>query len=407
MSSGRGNRKLRLVDRYLGIPAVYLAGLLRSKRTLPSDPRTIGLLNTAAIGDTVLMSAVVPDIRQRYPNATIALLVGPSNYPAARMIEGVDYLVQLKVFNPGAALQELRSRCLDILLDFGPWSRLNSLYTILGGARFTAGFRTPQQYRHFGFDLAVEHSANVHELENHRRLVRAIGVDPSHLPSLGKIDHGEEPVPGVAGSIVCHMWPGGSGAELKEWPTERWLALASAFTKDGYRLILTGSPDQHALNERFMSLLGPRARNAVSNLAGRSLVETARILSQAALVVSVNTGVMHMAAAAHVPLVALHGPTNVNRWGPISDHAIAISSPDPGCGYLNLGFEYPRGCPPKCMATISSDMVLAASHYALTQFAAVPAQRTAKCLPYSLNWNANWKAPPPPSEANHQSVARA
>ncbi len=72
MSSGRGNRKLRLVDRYLGIPAVYLAGLLRSKRTLPSDPRTIGLLNTAAIGDTVLMSAVVPEIRQRDPNATIA-----------------------------------------------------------------------------------------------------------------------------------------------------------------------------------------------------------------------------------------------------------------------------------------------------------------------------------------------
>src|SRR5271166_4478262 len=100
MGTGRGNSRLRLVDRYLGIPMVFAAGLLRRKRQLPHNPRQIGLLNTAAIGDTVLMSAVVADIRHHYVDSIITLLVGPSNYQAAQMIDGVDEVVRLKVFNP-------------------------------------------------------------------------------------------------------------------------------------------------------------------------------------------------------------------------------------------------------------------------------------------------------------------
>jgi len=392
VSVGRGNNKLRLVDRYLGIPLIFCAGLLRSKRSIPKNACSIGLLNTAAIGDTVLMSAAVADIRQHYPDATIVLFVGPSNFQAAELIEGVDHLVHLKVFNIRQSLQELRRWRLDVLLDFGPWSRLNALYTILGGARFTVGFRTPSQYRHFGFDLDVEHSAEVHELENHRRLVRAVGVQPSHLPSLGELNRESELLSGVSGSIVCHMWPGGSGAEFKEWPAERWRAITNAFTKEGYHVILTGSPEQRKLNESFLSLLDPPVQAAVSNLAGESLARTARILSQAALVICVNTGIMHMAAAAHVPLVALHGPTNVNRWGPISDRAISIVSPHPASGYLSLGFEHPRGRPPDCMTCISSELVLEASHYALERFFSRSEQTSVHGLPLSLRWGVESQA---------------
>ena len=58
MGTGRGNNRLRL-DRYLGIPAVFVAWMLRRKRRVPHNPRKIGLLNIAAIGDAVLMRAVV------------------------------------------------------------------------------------------------------------------------------------------------------------------------------------------------------------------------------------------------------------------------------------------------------------------------------------------------------------
>jgi heptosyltransferase-3 len=72
--------------------------------------------------------------------------------------------------------------------------------------------------------------------------------------------------------------------------------------------------------------------------------------------VSVNTGIMHLAAAMNVPLVALHGPTSARRWGPLGPHTVALESPCQGCGYLDLGFEYKRQ-PRDCMNAISYRMV--------------------------------------------------
>jgi ADP-heptose:LPS heptosyltransferase len=163
---------------------------------------------------------------------------------------------------------------------------------------------------------------------------------------LRTIASNDQAVPDTERVIVLHMWPGGSGAALKEWPTKRWLAVTNAIISKGYHLALTGSPEQHSLNETFMSSLHQGVRGFVTNMAGVGLADTARILSRASLDVSVNTGVMHVAAAAGVPLVALHGLTNAARWGPISDRAISIESSLSGCGYLNLGFEYLRNEPP-------------------------------------------------------------
>jgi ADP-heptose:LPS heptosyltransferase len=61
---------------------------------------------------------------------------------------------------------------------------------------------------------------------------------------------------------------------------------------------------------------------------------------------------MHLAALLDVPMVALHGPTNPQRWGPLG-RAAAVAGPGPecGCGFLNLGFEYPAS-PPACMERI-------------------------------------------------------
>src|SRR6202011_3253610 len=173
---GRGNYRTRLLDRYVGIALVFALGTFRRRRKIPPEPRHIGLLNTAAIGDTILMSGPVADLRAQHRDATITLVSGPSNYDIACMVNHVDKVIRLPVFNPFASLKLLRAQGFDVLLDFGPWCRLNALLATLSGAHFVVGFRTPGEARHFGYDLSVEHSNNVHELENHRRIVRALGI---------------------------------------------------------------------------------------------------------------------------------------------------------------------------------------------------------------------------------------
>ena len=158
--------------------------------------------------------------------------------------------------------------------------------------------------------------------------------------------------------LVFHLWPGGTGCKLKQWPVERWVRLAEHFIDSGYRIVLTGAPSQKSANDAVIDAISATRRRLVYNHAGLSLSETAALLLSARLVVSVDTGVMHMAAALEVPLVALMGPACRRRWGPISASASVLESPLSGCGYLNLGFEIPRN-PPKCMEAISLEAVLA------------------------------------------------
>src|SRR4030067_2955272 len=96
-----------------------------------------------------------------------------------------------------------------------------------------------------------------------------------------------------------------------------------------------------------------------THLAGKPpLRDTAIVLKSPVLLVTVNTGIMHVGAALGVPLVALHGPTSSKRWGAYMKNGcqIAIESPIPGCGYLNLGFEYPAN-PPRPLEGIPSESV--------------------------------------------------
>jgi hypothetical protein len=96
-------------------------------------------------------------LRYGYRDSIITLLVGPSSYQTALLIDGAEDVVWLKVFNPYASLRELRQHRVDILIDFGPWSRLNSLYMIFSGAAFSVGFRTARE--------CALHGSEVHELK--------------------------------------------------------------------------------------------------------------------------------------------------------------------------------------------------------------------------------------------------
>jgi ADP-heptose:LPS heptosyltransferase len=349
----RGSPTLHYLDRYCGIPAIAILGSLRRKRKLPQKIDRIGLLRLAGIGDTVLISAAVADLRAAFPHASLTFFSGPTNLEFVKMMDGLDRIVEVPVRNVAAGLKAIRSVPVDVMIDFGPWPRLEALFTLFSKASYTIGFRASGQYRHYGYDLTVDHSSKVHELDNFRRLVCALGVKAIRLPSLNSPQNGKH---ADSPYVVFHLWPGGRRKELKQWPSERWIRLIDEFVAFGVKVVLTGAPSDCISNDSIIHRLQSRARGFVRNAAGISLPETAAMLAHSCLVVSVNTGVMHMSAALGVPLVALHGPTSSQRWGPISERAIAINSPLHGCGYLNLGWEYPTQ-PPACMECISFETV--------------------------------------------------
>lgn len=378
MASERNNRLLRTLDRYVGIPLVATLGALRGfrRRRRPQQVRRVGLLKTAGIGDTILLSAVVRDLAAQ-PGVEVYLFTGAANAGAARLIEGVTAVVELPMTRPLAAAAAIRRHALDMLLDFGPWPRINAVLAALSRAEFTVGFRTERQWRHFVYDLVVDHSRDVHEIENYRRLARAAGFDTSAAPALGT----GEPVPRallpMRPFVVCHLWSAGYLGYRKEWAPDRWRRLIEWLVSGGHDVVLSGGPADRDATAAFHRELDA-ASVRVHDLSGKlDLAQTLELIRRAELVISVNTGIMHMAAVVGTPVISLEGPVAPQRWGPVGEHTASVVSKHPGAGYLYLGWEY-EGAPAGTMDGVEVDAVLQAVRAMLDEDEALAARTTPK-----------------------------
>jgi heptosyltransferase III len=354
VSNVRGNPRLKFLDRAVGIPAVRLLALM-PKRTMPAEVRSIGVLRTAAIGDTLLLRGALQDIRDQRPQVRVVLITGRTNAQAGAFVSsGLAEHFVVSERNPAAALRIIRPLKLDLLIDTGSWPRLDAILTTLSGASFRVGFKSQGQARHYAYDLIVEHSAQRHEADNFGALLKAIGLEHRSAPSLTGV---ELPVNVATGDpyLVFHPWSGGYKGFMKEWPAERWIELGREL---GTRIIVTGSPAEAPRTDALVSRMKAGGIDAVS-LTNITLAQVASVLKGSRAVVSVNTGVMHLAAMIGAPTVCLDGPTPPLRWGPIGPRVTSVSSSLPGCGYLHLGFEY-DGHRSDCMLGIDVPRVISA-----------------------------------------------
>ena len=351
---GRGNTLLRRFDETLGVALLKALGALHRQRQLDPDPRRIGIMKSTGIGDMVLATAIARDVIARFPDSRVVIFAGADNAAIARLVEGAE-VVELATAKPWTTLPLLRAERLDALIDLGQWTRLEALYAALSGAGWTAGFATGGQRRDFAFDATVPHSAAASELDNYRNVAAALGVRSESLPRFAP--SGEPPpLPAAEPFVIFHVWPGGFRSGLREWPVESWRELIRRAHSRGLSVLLTGGPEDVG---RTMALIascgGPSDR--LASIAGRfGIAELIDVVGHARCVVSVNTGVMHLAAAVGTWTIALNGPTSSSRWGPIGPRTINIDSPLPGCGFLNLGFEY-DGQRIDCMQGITVDRV--------------------------------------------------
>ncbi|NHC45369.1 glycosyltransferase family 9 protein [Motilibacter sp. K478] len=115
----------------------------------------------------------------------------------------------------------------------------------------------------------------------------------------------------VPGAVVVH--PGAAYAS-RRWPVERFATVAAELRRTGRRVVVTGSGTERALAGELAARAGLPAADV---LAGRtSLLDLAALVAEAALVVSGDTGIAHLAFAYERPSVTVFGPAPPARWGP-------------------------------------------------------------------------------------------
>jgi ADP-heptose:LPS heptosyltransferase len=235
----------------------------------------------------------------------------------------------------------------------------------------------------------VTHDASAHTSENGLRLVeRAFDLEPGSLPRPSdSAAAGDwrlalpEPLVAAGGAvldsagidrasdrpIVAMHVPGGRA--IKQWPPARFAEVARRLgADDGARIVLTGSRADGPLVAGVAASLPPPP--AVIDLSGRlDLLTLAAVLRQCDVLVTGDTGPMHMAAAVGTPVAAVFGPSNPARYAPLvaSRRIVRIDLPCAPCNRIRKPPERCQGGTPDCLSGLQIQSVLEATRSLLAE----------------------------------------
>lgn len=298
--------------------------------------RSILLVKTSSLGDVVHNLPVASDIRARFPGARIDWVVEEAFADIPRLHPGVRRVIPVAVRRwrrnllAAATWGELReyrtavrSERYDLVLDTQGLIKSALLARQVPGRR--AGYaaeaaREPLAARFYDATYAIP--KNLHAVERNRRLAAAaLGYAPN-LP----LDYGIAAEPLAAAWLpaapYCVLLTASSRAD-KLWPEAGWLQLAAALNARGLACVLPGGSAEE--RERAARLAGGMAQAVAAPPMG--IAELARLLAGARLVVGVDTGLSHIAAAlgrltfclfagSHPELTGVHaGDTAINLGG--------------------------------------------------------------------------------------------
>lgn len=384
---------------FMILPGAYLHLKRLGRRYRPLHPRTfhpkrILVLRLDLIGDLVLSLVLVRLLKRTYPDAEIDLLALPSSASVITddpdVAEVIAYnpnvwrrpkaLLQAKNWREARALRSrLRGRKYDLAVSvFGPWA---ALIAVASGARRVVGF-AQESYPGLLTDSVpgrhwdeVDH---VHEVDYCLRLAQAAGASigpddriPTLNVSVGAQQEAAELLQheGIDQNkplIACHV--SSNNGQSKRWPIPYWARLADRLIReDSYSLIFTGAPDDLPL---IAAITQRMQEQTYYNLAGKtSLSQLAAVLQKADLLITGDSGPMHIAGAVGTALIAIHGPTDPTLSGPVSPHATILRDPI-WCSPCYKAKGAPADCrfyTTQCMKNIPPEQVRTVVHEKLQQ----------------------------------------
>ena len=312
-------------------------------KVLPTNPKKILFVLIAGMGDAVLSVPTLRSIRHRYPNAEITIL----NLPRTReVLEGLpyfDHLAFIPRISPASItewqltlkqLLHLRRQRFDLIVNLEGVpvrkgaQKMAFLFWLLNG-NCTVGRNTNRNG--FFYDIKIPDNESEHEVDITLRIAQSLGgaIDDTSLEiytspedvSAAKafcIKHGIN----LSGKVI--VFNPGAFRPTRRWPEEYWAALGNRLI-DAFNasIILTGSPAESELLTTIKSLI---KRPTVLNNGLLSIKQLSALLKTTSLLVTNDTGTMHIGSACNIPMVALFGPGDPIKYAPRNNKAVMIFS---------------------------------------------------------------------------------
>jgi lipopolysaccharide heptosyltransferase II len=377
----------------------------RSHITLAPDAHIL-VVKLAGIGDLLLATPALRELRATYPQARIDLLVTPDS---AGLLDGWEVINNIIVLD-----KYLFDRPQQMVIHPSVMLRLASLWNTLRGGHYDAVLLLHHLTLPFG---RLKHQAlmratgakwrvglnnghgwflNVqvpdkgfgamHEAEYNMAIAAAVGASihnkKLHVP-LSEAERAqahllvyEEPASKTHRSPLIAFHPGSGGySTARRWEPERFAHLADQlFSAVGGQLLLLGGPEEAALHQQIMSMM--QSAMPVRSLAGKGNIKVAAaVLELVDLFVGNDSALMHLSAAVGTPTVAIFGLSNFKAWGPYTGETtqkratvVHLDLPCMPCFYHDHLLGTPEGCATRdCLAQLGVDPVAVAARRMLKE----------------------------------------
>jgi lipopolysaccharide heptosyltransferase I len=297
---------------------------------LNSPPRFL-IIRLGSLGDIIHGIPAAAALRRHFPQARIDWVVDPRYLELLDLVEGLDGRIPFdsRGLTGGGAwstLSELRAARYDAVLDFQGLIKSAVLARVAGGQRTVglprAHLREPMAA--LFYTTTADPGTAAHVIDKTLGLLTPLGVVdrtarfPIAVPrSAAALSIAERS--GPDGYVLVNpgaAWPN------KRWPPARFGALATAIHREhGLRSIVLWGPGEEPLAASVVAA----AEGAAESAPPTTIPDIVAIARAARLMVSGDTGPLHIGGAMGTPLVALFGPTYPERNGPWSAHDVVLS----------------------------------------------------------------------------------
>src|SRR5262245_297470 len=287
-------------------------------------------VKTSSLGDVIHHMPALTEARRHLPDARFSWVVEEPFAPLVRLHPAVDEVIPVAsrrwrgaLLRPqtwreiAAFARALHARRYDRIIDTQGLLRSALIARQAHGRRHgynRDSIREP--LASFFYDVRHAVAREPHAIERNRRLTGlALGYAPD-----GPIDYGlaREAIGGRQGDygVLFHA----SAQRAKEWRTELWIELARTLRAQGIALVAPwGTPAERNRSEAIASAVA-----GIQVPERAPLDAMARLVAEANFVVGVDTGLMHLAAALGVPLVAIFVSSRPDLAGPVGRGPIAV-----------------------------------------------------------------------------------
>ncbi len=289
------------------------------------------IVRLGSLGDIIHTIPAAAAIRRTYPNAAIDWLVDVRHRELLDLVPVIDRKMSIDTSNVGSswsALAELRRAHYDVALDLQGLLKSAVLARLSGAARvvgFPAELLRERAARVFYTETAGD--PEPHIIDKNLSMVRAIGVRmpdvefPLEDRNPGIADEARSRLGLTVGTPFALINPGAAWPN-KRWPPVYFAELSRELVKrHALRSLVLWGPGEQSLAEA----VAVASDNTAAVSPPTSVADLVSLSKAAALMISGDTGPLHIAAAAGTPIVGIFGPTDPMRNGPWAQDDLVVS----------------------------------------------------------------------------------